>query len=243
MAKINIDENPDLAQALRVQSIPTVFVFFQGRPVTAFTGLKSASELKALMDQLSKMGQQARPDAINIPETLHTAQTALNDGQIKVAQGLFMQILEQDENNAPAYAGLVRSFILIGDLDQAAAMLDDVPQTMGQHAEITAARSALELARQADSAKGDLKKYERLAAEQPENKQAQFDHAMALFAAGQQERAIDILIALIAADRNNSEKWEGDKARLQLLKFFEALGPSHPLAISGRRKLSSLLFS
>jgi len=243
MAKVNLDENPDLAQALRVQSIPTVFVFFQGQPVTAFTGVKSQSEIKALMDQLSKMQQKSKPDAINIPETLQQASAALLEGYNETAQNLYMEILEQDENNAPAYAGLVRSFIKQGHLEQAATMLEDTPDSIKPHADIAAATTALELAQAAQNASGNLGPLQEQCEKNPDDHQARFDYAMALFTSEQHEQAIDQMLEILRRDKNSPEKWQEDKARLQLLKFFEALGAMHPLSSAGRRKLSAVIFS
>ena len=242
LAKVNLDENPQLAQALRVQSIPTVFAFFQGQPVTAFSGARGASEVKALVDQLSKMGQQAQPDAINIPETMLEAAKALADGTIDIAQGLYSKILEQDENHAGAYAGLVRSFIVAGDLEQAQYVIDDVPETIAKDPAFAAAKTALELALNAPGT-DDLKKLEQAVEKTPTDHQARLDYALALFAAGQKVGAIDAVIEIIRRDKPNETKWEGDKAKNQLLKFFEAMGPSDPDTVAGRRKLSTLLFA
>lgn len=242
LAKINLDENPQLAQALRVQSVPTVFAFFQGQPVTAFAGVRPASEIKALIDQLSKMGAQAKPDAINIPETLAAAAKALAEGEGTVAQGLYVQVLGQEENNPAAFAGLIRCFIADGDLEQAQYVIDDAPEDVKKDAGFAAAQTALELTKSAPGA-GDLEKLEIASTQNPDNHQARFDLAIALFAAGQKMRAVDALIEIIRRDRPNETKWEDDKAKTQLFKFFDAMGPTDPDTAAGRRKLSTLLFS
>lgn len=242
MAKINIDENPQLAQAMRVQSIPTVYAFFQGQPVTAFTGNKPASELKMLIDQLSSMARKARPDAINIPETLSIAAKSMAEGHVEVAQGMYMQILGQEEHNADAYAGLVRSFIALGDLEQAGYMLEDAPEPIQKSPAFTAAKTALELAKNAPGA-GITDTLAAAIQKDPADHVSRFDYAIALFSAGQKADAIDQLVEIIRQDRNNEKKWEDDKAKTQLFKFFEALGPSDPVTLAGRRKLSSVLFS
>lgn len=243
MAKVNVDENQELAQAMRVQSIPTVFVFFQGQPITAFTGVRSPAELKTLMDQLSKMGTQAKPDAINVPETLSAAAKALAEGQIESAQGLYMQVLAQEEFNAAAYAGLVRSFIAAGDLEQAAYMIEDAPDEIKKHADFAAAKTAVELAQNAPAASNALDDVALNLARDPDNHVARFDYAQTLFAAGNRSGAIDQLIEIMRRDKGNEKKWEDDKARVELLKFFDAMGPADPETVAGRRKLSSLLFS
>ncbi|MGZ9109147.1 MAG: tetratricopeptide repeat protein [Micavibrio sp.] len=242
MAKVNIDENPELAQAMKVQSVPTVYVFFQGQPITAFTGVRSQSEINILMDQLIKIAQQGKPDALNIPETLKLAAESMALGDIPTAQGLYAQILGADEHNVAAYVGLVRSFIALQDLEQAQYMIDDAPVEISSHADFAVAKTALELAGMAPKA-GDLEKMAAKVTAAPDDHQQRFDYALALFGAGQRTNAIDQLLDIMRRDKHNEKKWDDDKARTQLLKFFEAMGPSDPETLAGRRKLSSLLFS
>jgi putative thioredoxin len=242
LAKVNIDENPDLAQAMRVQSVPTVYAFFQGQPVTAFTGMRSQSEINILIDQLVKLAAQGKPDALNIPETLALAAQSMALGDIPTAQGYYVQILGQDENNAAAYAGLIRSFIALPDLEQAQFMIDDVPESIAKHADFMAVKTAYELAKNApppgvaDAMAADV-------AAQPDNHARRFDYALALFGDGKRMEAMDQLLEIMRRDKGQEKKWEDDKARTQLLKFFEAMGPADPDTLAGRRKLSSLLFS
>ena len=237
MAKVNIDENPELAQALRIQSVPMVFAFFNGQPVNAFVGVKSPSEIAAFIDQMVKMAQQARPDAIDIPATLEEAGQALADGNIELAQGLYVQVMSQDENNVAAYTGLIRTFIAAGQTEHAQEMINEAPELIAKDPQFAAAKTALELAQNVPV--HDFSGLEEKIAKNPADHASRFDLAMGLFSAGEKERAIDELVEIVRRDR----KWEDDKARQQLLKFFEALGPADPLTAEGRRKLSSVLFS
>lgn len=237
LAKVNLDENPELAQALRVQSVPTVYGFFGGRPVDAFQGMQPESNIKAFVDKLVQAARANKPEALDIPETLKTAAEALANNDLSMAQDLYMRILQQDENNAAAYSGLVRSFIAGGVLDQAESMIENVPDGMAKSAELAAARTALELAQKASGV--DISALEKAAAAKPEDHQARIDLAEGQFAVGQKEEAIDTLLASIERDRN----WNEDAARKVLLQFFEALGHGDPLTIEGRKKLSTILFS
>lgn len=239
LAKINIDENPELAQALRIQSVPTVYAFFGGQPVTAFTGVRPQGEIKNLIDQLVKMAQQAKPDALDIPAVLTQAGAALAANDFAAAQDLYTAILSQDENNAAAYTGLVRTFIAAGHVPQARMMVDDAPDAIKTNPQFTAAKTALELAETPPAGGNDIATLQEKLKINPDDHQARFDLALALFARGEKETAMDELIAIIRRNR----VWEEDKARLQLVKFFDALGPADPATASGRRKLSSVLFS
>lgn len=237
LAKLNIDENPELAQALKVQSVPTVFAFFQGQPVTAFSGARPESEIKQFVSEILKMARQAMPEAVDIPAAMADADKALAAGDVSLAQGLYMQVLSEDENHAPAYAGLVRSFIAGEQYDTAQAMLDDAPDDIADADELKAARSALNLEQNKGSA--DTSEFDARLEKDENDHEARFERAVTLFAAGKRAEAMDDLLAIIARDRG----WEEDKARKKLLEFFDILGMADPLTVSGRKRLSSVLFS
>ncbi len=238
LAKINIDENPELAQALRVQSVPTVYAFFGGRPVSAFQGVRPQSEIQALIDQLVKIAQQAQPDALDIPATLTAAAQALATHDLATAHNLYSAILAQDANNALAFTGLVRTFIAAGDMEQARQLVSHAPPQIVASPHFAAAKTAMEIAESAPTGTNTAS-LEAAIQKNPADHQARFDLATALFAADRKEEAMDALIEIIRRNRT----WEEDKARQQLVKFFDALGPTDPATVAGRRKLSSVLFS
>lgn len=237
MARIDIDKNQDLAQAMRIQSVPTIFAFFQGRPVDAFQGAVPESQVKAFVDKLVQAARQMRPDALDIPEALKGAAQALASGDLMSAQAIYGQILEQDEKNAPAYAGLVRVFIAAGQTDQARALVDNAPPEIANAPGFSEARTALELAEAKPQGAPDA--LAAKVAQSPDDHQARYDLALAQFSAGQKEAAIDSLLEIVSRNR----AWNEEQARKQLLKFFEALGFSDPLSVEGRKKLSTILFS
>ncbi len=238
LAKVNIDEHQELAQAMRVQSVPMVFAFFQGQPVNGFSGAKSESEIKAFIAEILKIAQQAQPDAIDIPQALTEAAQAMADGALNIAQGIYVQILSQDEHNVDAYTGLIRMFIAANQKEHAQEMINEATDEMLKDPKFEAAKTALELAQNAPSG-DEVSAMAGRVEKKPDDHQARFDFAMALFSSGRGEEAIDALIEIIRRNR----AWEEEKARQQLLKFFEALGPADPVTIEGRKKLSSVLFS
>ena len=186
------------------------------------------------------MAAQTQPDALDIPAVLEEAATALSTGNKELAQSLYVEILSQDEKNIPAYTGLIRVFIAAGQLEHAQEMINEAPEDIVKDSQFKAIQTAMELAAGVGApAQTDLEGFQARLDKNPDDHQARFDLAMGLFAAGQKEQAIDGMLEIIRRNR----KWEDDKARLQLLKFFEALGFSDPLAMEGRKKLSSLLFS
>lgn len=239
LAKVNIDDNPDLAQALRIQSVPTVMAFFQGQPVTGFAGARPASEIKNLIGQLIKLAKGAKPDAIDIPAALKQAAELIAQGDTQNAQQLYLMILEQDESNVDAYTGIIRTMIDAGAIDHAESMIENAPDDIAKNPAFASAKTALELAKGAGEALKQLQPLMQKVAAAPQDHQARFDLASAQFAAGQKEAAIDNLLEILAKDR----MWKDEAARLELLRFFEALGFSDPLSVAGRKKLSRLLFS
>lgn len=239
LAKVNIDENPELAQALRIQSVPTVMAFFQGQPVGGFTGARPASDIKNLMAQLVALAKSAKPDAIDIPSALKQAAQELADGNIMGAQDLYIQILSQDEKNIDAYVGMVRCLVAAGAIEQAQNMVDGAPDVMAKNPALGAAKTALELAKGAGEALKKLKPLMEALSKNPDDHQARYDLACAQFTAGQKEQAIDNLLMIVKADR----AWKDEAARKELLRFFEAMGFADRLSAEGRKKLSRLLFS
>lgn len=239
LAKVNIDENPDLAQALKIQSVPTVMAFFQGQPVTGFAGARPASEIKKLIDQLVQLARSAKPDALDIPAAIKEAATLMTANDFDNAQRLYMNILMQDENNADAYAGMVRILIAAGAVDQAEEMLSGAPEALQKNSALISARTAIDVARKAGEASTQLQPLLKKVADAPDDLQARMDLAQAQFGSGDKAAAIDTLLEVIRIDRT----WNEEAARKELLWYFEALGFADPLSMEGRKKLSRLLFS
>ena len=233
LVKLNVDENQALAQQFRVQSIPAVFAFFGGRPVDGFVGALPESQLRQFID---KLGQAGGPSPID--EAVAQAKAALNDGNAEEAAGIFAAVLKEDPSNIAAAAGLARAAVALGEVAQARQILSQIPTEHAGNADVEAAYSAVELAEQAADA-GDARELEAVVAENPDDHQARYDLAVALYTGGKNEAAIENLLEIIRRDR----EWNDDEARKQLLKIFEALGPTHPDTVKGRRGLSSILFS
>jgi putative thioredoxin len=236
MVKLNIDENPEIAQQMRIQSIPAVYAFKDGRPVDGFVGALPESQVKQFVQRLGR-GKGGGPSPVE--EALAMAKEALQGGDHASASALYSQILQREPGNIDATAGLARSTIARGELAKARQLLDRVPKESANQAEITAARSALDLAEQAQKAMASAGKLRARLKENPDDHAARLELATGLFGSGEREAAIDELLTLFKRDR----EWNEQAARKQLLKFFEVMGPTDPLTLSGRRRLSSVMFS
>jgi putative thioredoxin len=239
LVKINIDENQALAQQLRIQSIPTVYAFYQGRPVDGFMGAVPESQLKEFIGKLLQASGGAGGDeAAQIAEAIAHAKQALDSGDMMTASQIFAELLQHDPANPDAIGGMTRAYLKAGDVARAKATIATAPKEHANHAEIVAARAAIDLAEQAEKA-GPVAELKAKVEAEPKNHQARYDLALALYAGGQREEAIDELLDIVRRDR----KWNEEGARKQLVKFFEALGPMDPLTIAARKRLSSILFS
>ena len=233
MVKINVDENQRIAQQLRIKSIPTVYAFFQGQPVDAFQGALPQSEIKAFVERVAGAGGDG-----GLAEALEVAEQMLAEGAAVDAAQTFAAILAELPDSAPALAGLARSYLAMGEADQAEALLNNAPPAIANAPEIDAVRAQLALAKQAADA-GPVPELRARVEADPTDLQARFDLATALHATGAVQEAVDQLLDLFRRDR----EWNDGAAKAQLFTIFDALKPQDPIALNGRRKLSSLIFA
>jgi putative thioredoxin len=235
MVKLNIDENPEIAQQMRIQSIPAVYAFKDGRPVDGFVGAVPESQVKQFVQRVG--GGKGGPSPIE--EAMAMAKEALQTGDHASAGAVYSQILQREPANVEAQAGLARAMIGKGDLAKARQILDRVAKESANQAEIVAARAALDLAEQAKKAMASAGKLRARLARNADDHEARLELATALFGSGEREAAVNELLTLFKRNR----EWNEQAARKQLVKFFEAMGATDPLTLSARRRLSSLMFS
>jgi putative thioredoxin len=232
LAKMNIDEHPQVAQQLGIQSIPAVYAFSNGQPVDGFVGALPEAEVKAFIERL------AGPAGADINEVLKAADERLAAGDAAGAATGFEQVLAEQPENIIARAGLVRAQIASGDIEGAKKTFALIPQEKANDAAVSAARAALDLAEQAANV-GDIAPLEAKVAANPLDHQARFNLAVALAAHGKRADAVNHLLEIVRRDR----KWNDDGARKQLVQFFEAWGGTDENTVEGRKKLSLILFS
>ncbi|WP_435204733.1 tetratricopeptide repeat protein [Tateyamaria sp. 1078] len=237
MVKINVDEAQMIASQLRIQSIPTVYAFWQGQPVDGFQGAVPQSEITAFVDRVIEAAGGEAPGA-GLEDAVAAAEEMLAEGAAVDAAQTFAAILGEEPNHAGAYGGLVRSHIAMDDLDQAEAILNGAPAEISESAELEAAHAQLQLAKQAADA-GPVAELRAAVDANPEDHQARFDLAQALHANGETEAAVDALLDLFKRDAD----WNDGAAKTQLFTIFDALKPNDPIVLNGRRRLSSIIFA
>jgi putative thioredoxin len=249
LAKVNVDEEQFIAAQFQVQSIPTVYAMFQGRPVADLTNARGESQLKQMLDQLLEQlpiqegaadgAAPAGPSPEEIAQFVTMGEQALSEDDAERAAGIFAQVAEFDPRNAAAAAGLVKALIKLGQVDEARQVLSPVEadEELAKDPAIAAAKSALELAgTQVDD--GELAGLRSAAQAAPDDMEAQMAFAEAAFAAGARDEAADTLLAMVEYDR----EWNEGAARAKLLQIFEATGLEDPWVVGTRRRLSKILF-
>ena len=238
LVKIDVDKNQELAAQMRIQSIPAVYAFLHGRPVDGFVGAVPESQIKSFVQRLVQMaGGAVGPSPIE--QALEQADAALAEGDSATASAVYAQVLQHEPQNPAALGGQARAHLAAGDMARAREVLSRATGETANHAAVVAARSALELAEQSAGTAGKLPELRARLERDPNDLEARFELANALYAAGEREAAIDELLEIVRRNRG----WNDEAARKQLVKLFEAMGPTDPLTLSARRRLSSILFS
>jgi putative thioredoxin len=232
LVKVDIDKNPAYAGQLRVQSIPAVFAFVDGKPVDGFMGALPDSQVKAFVDKLAKA---AKGGPSPLDEVLELARESLELGDMGGAAQAYAQVLQADPANAKALGGLAKVYLASGDTERAREVLDMAPPDAKDPA-LDSVRAALTLAAEAPS---ETAAFEARLAKDPDDHAARFELAKALAGAHKLEKAADQLLTIIEKDRG----WNDEAARKQLLTVFEAAGQMSEVARNGRRRLSAILFS
>ena len=239
LAKINVDEEGFIAAQFQVQSIPTVYALFQGKPVANLTNARSESQLRQVLDQLlAQLPVEPGPGAQqDIAPLLAMGEDVLAAGDGPRAATIFSQIVEIAPDSAAAHAGLIRALTVAGELVEAGAVIDALPAEIAADPLVSQARSALVLAQDAPD-DAELAGLRDAARANPADMDAQLAFAAAAFAAGQRDEAADTLLAMVAAD----PAWNEGAARAKLLQIFEAIGLEDPWVSATRRRLSTILF-
>ncbi|MEC8110651.1 MAG: co-chaperone YbbN [Pseudomonadota bacterium] len=235
MARVNIDDNQQIAQQMRVQSVPTVYGFVDGQPVDGFAGAQPESNVKQFVEKLSSMGGAGA----DVASMLEAAEAALASGDHGTAMMQFQEVMSAAPESVTALAGIVRCLSASGDYADAREVIDQLSDEYREDPAMQSAISAVELAEKASESAGELDAAKAAVEADPHDLAARHEYALALYAVGANAEAMAQLLESIRIERG----WNDDAARLQLLEFFATLGAANPDVIAARRKLSTLLFS
>jgi putative thioredoxin len=235
LVKIDVDANPSYSGQLKVQSVPTVYAFWQGQPVDGFQGALPGSEIDAFVAKTAALAGE--PDN-GLADAIAAAQEMLDEGAAADAAETFAAILQEDPNSAAAYAGLVSAHLALDDVDQAEAILNGAPAEISTDPALEAVAARITLLREAANTGPAAELEARLDADENDH-QARLDLATALHAKGRSQEAVDHLLDLFRRDR----EWNDGAAKTRLFKVFDSLPAKDPIVLTGRRKLSSMIFA
>ena len=235
MVRVNIDDNQQIAQQMRVQSVPTVYGFVDGQPVDGFAGAQPESNVKQFVEKLSPMGGAGA----DVAAMLEAAEAALASGDHGTAMMQFQEVMSAAPESVAALAGVVRCLSASGDNAGAREVIDQLNDEYREDPAMQSAIAAVELAEKASESAGELDAAKAAVEADPNDLAARQEYALALYAVGANAEAMAQLLESIRIERG----WNDDAARLQLLEFFATLGAANPDVIAARRKLSTLLFS
>jgi putative thioredoxin len=234
MVKLDIEAHPEIPTQMRIQSIPAVYAFKDGRPVDGFVGALPEQQVKAFVQ---KLAGKAGPSPLD--EALEVAKQAFAEGDLATAENIYQQILQREPTHVTALVGLARCALAANDVADAKEIISRVPAAEAKAAEVVSVLTAIELAETAAASAGVAHEFEARVAQNPKDHEARLELANALYAGGKREEAIDHLLQAVRLDRD----WNEQAARKQLVKLFEAMGPTDPLTVQTRKRLSSILFS
>lgn len=232
LVRMDVDKNPALVGQLRLQAVPTVYVFRDGRPVDGFAGPQPDEVVAQFVESLA--GASATAD---VAAVVQQANEIMETGDLQTAAQMFASILQADTQNVPALAGLAQCYVKTGDFDRARQTIELVPPDQKKGSAIQSVLAALDLAEKAGDV-SDTSEIEAKLSADPGNHQVRYDLALALAANGAKQEAVDHLIEIVAQE----PAWNEEAARKQLLQFFEAWGAKDDATKDGRRRLASLLF-
>lgn len=239
VVRVDIDRDQTVAAQLGLRSVPAVYAFYQGRPIDAFSGALSEEQIKSWCDGLLKTTGVGGPEKAGLDTAFQQAEDFLSEGNAAMADAIYADILDMDPENPKAYAGAIKCLLAQGKAAEAQILLEAASPAVAKDRALDSVRAALELVTQTASAQGRVDTLKAALEKNKEDHQARFDLALAYYAENKREEAVDQLLEIVRRAR----AWNDEAARKQLVKFFEAFGPSDPLTLSARRRLSSILFS
>ena len=237
LAKMNIDESPEVAQQLKIQSIPAVMAFNDGQPIDGFIGVQSEKSIIEFVNKISSLKNSS-----TIDENILAGKKYMDENDIETATLVFSEILKIEPDNISAKSLLARCLIKSDQLDDAEKIIDSLPVGAENNQDYISARSELEIFKNAKNNPISDKEEEELRNniyKEPENYQLKLDLSKILIAKGENEEAINQLLEIIEVN----PKWNDGEARKQLIEIFNILGNENILVTEGRKKLSSMLFS
>ena len=235
LAKIDIDQNQDIAAQLRIQSIPTVYTFFEGKVADGFQGVKSNSEI---LEFVKKSASLSGPGE-EVEALLLSSQQKIEERNWAAASEISQKILQVDPENQIGFGALIRSMIGLNKFNEVKEIIDALAVEIRNSKPVLEALSTLDASEKAFKARENIQALKEHLKKDPENLDYLLDMSIALFGDNEIEASFEMLLKSIKINR----EWKDQAARKQLLEFFKSAGFEAEETINARRKLATLLIS
>ena len=217
LAKLNVDDNPNLALRFNVRSIPNVKAFRDGQIVSEFLGLQPEARVREFVRNLA-------PSQIDLLLEKGLSQVeALNWLE---ASKSFQQFLNKSPNHPAGLLGLLKTSLMLGDYTRVKKIINDFPPST-EYVQMQAIQPLF-----------DALCNQETSNEMDNSREAAFQNGLNLIRRGNLPAAMDGLIDILRLDKH----YRDDEVRKVLLGLFEVLGNNHPLTRQYRKELAMVLF-
>ena len=234
LAKVNIEENQEIAAQLRIQSIPTVYTFYEGKVVDGFQGLKTNSEI---LEYVKKSASFSGP-GVEVENLISMARDAVETRNWEDLGEIAQSILSSDPKNEEGFGFLIKSLIGLNKFLEVREIQEALEPDIKNSKVVSEILLTIDVAEKAFKAKESLEGLKLKLKDDPENLDYMHEIAIALFGNGEIEASFDMFLKSIKIDK----EWKDQSARKQLLEFFSSVGFDAKETITARRKLATLLF-
>jgi len=232
LAKINVDENQGIAAQLKIQSIPTVYGFVDGKPIDAFQGAQPESKINEMVDKLI----DATPGN-EIPKLLEKANDLFKKQKYSEAQSIYESLIVMEPGNPKIIAGMLRCLLQLQKIDDVKEVFESLDENILKDEEIAKVKILYENFQNSKNGLS-LEDMSQDLEKDPNNKRLRFDLAEKCLSLNEIERGLNELLQIYSED----PKWNDEAAKKKLLEHFDLLGFNDQNVIEARKKLSSLMF-
>ena len=232
LAKVNVDENQGIAAQLKIQSIPTVYGFVDGKPIDAFQGAQPESQIEKMIDKLI----EATPGN-EIPKLLEEAESFFKDQKFDEALQIYENLISLDPGNPKCISGMLRCLMQLNRYQDSSEILESLDEKTIEDPEIQKIKKLIENMNSSSEGK-TVEELKSILSDDTNNHDLRFELAEKYFSQNQSAEAFQELLHIFSHD----SKWSDEAAKKKLLEYFDLLGFTDPNVIEARKKLSSLMF-
>ncbi|MBH87754.1 MAG: thioredoxin [Pelagibacterales bacterium] len=236
LVKIDTEKNQELSQQLQIQSLPTVYAFYEGQPIDGFSGAMPENEVKKFINKVIEASGGNKLEELK--KDIEDAEKLFNEENFEAALTSFSSLLSAEANNATIIAGYGKCLLKLERDNEVAELLEGLEEDMLNDKSILSLIALSKLEKNNKLA-GAPEEFLNDVNSNPDNHELRFKLAEAYLASNQKREGLDQLLIIVKKDR----KWEEDKARKKILELLNAFGEEDPITSETRLKLSSIIFA